>query len=415
MSLTTKDLEDLKADLKCKICAFLMEKPVVLPCGHVFCEACTRENLNSSSKCPLCRAKYTRRSFYPMKPIAELCELLMDLGETLGITDISATQVSQVMPFKPFVPLQHPDKKPGYGGVLFSQNLREVKSQKPGEVSDSESSDEDEEEEEEDEQETHRHIFKRGCRKNWQCANISKGSCPKLKKQQIKSKREVFYCTNKPCRELLCADCYEKHEGLTKQASTATTETTEESDSDSDSQDEQVRKCVLCEMPEENQLNACRNLLSSVKKKDPSLGSGILWKNDATVMNKTLKGLEGPFAVTWNTGYKYRSIKQTEKRVREVYAHDLCLLWSPQTKFKGETSRVCPRSVPPAVRNAQNRRCSACGHWGASLKCRKSGCKKAFHIPCGLFTSSIGDINEQTFTVCCSQHASTASGRKRKR
>eukprot|EP01059_Diplonema_ambulator_P025122 TRINITY_DN42109_c0_g1_i1.p1 TRINITY_DN42109_c0_g1~~TRINITY_DN42109_c0_g1_i1.p1 ORF type:complete len:416 (+),score=40.61 TRINITY_DN42109_c0_g1_i1:72-1319(+) len=412
-SLTTKDLEEFKSDLKCKICASLFEDPVVLPCGHVFCKGCTMENLNSNSNCPLCRAKYSRRSFYPIEPINKMCQILMELGETLGVADIAATQMSQVIPIKPFVPLQRPEKFAGFGGEVFSQHLREAKSQRPDEISDSDS---ESDATSSSSEAAHTHTYKKGCRKGWRCANVTTGTCRKPTKAEQSTRRDVYYCSDKKCSQLICVKCYEKQtKGDVKEQEEGESESESSGGSTSSEDDEDgQRKCVLCRLTADDQESACENRLRLIGKRIPRVTDGVLWKMDSATMNENLKGLEGPFTVTWNRNYNFKGTKRTSKLTKSVYAHDLCLLWSPQTKFKGdETSVINPRSVAPAVRNGLNKTCSACGAWGASLICKKQGCGKAYHIPCGLFTSAIGSIDKQSFTVCCAEHATAAKKRKR--
>uniref|UniRef100_F1LE27 RING finger protein n=1 Tax=Ascaris suum TaxID=6253 RepID=F1LE27_ASCSU len=44
-------------NLQCGVCFDTMVKPMILRCGHSFCELCAEESINFSDKCPLCRQK----------------------------------------------------------------------------------------------------------------------------------------------------------------------------------------------------------------------------------------------------------------------------------------------------------------------------------------------------------------------
>ena len=44
-------------DLKCSICKEFLDKPVVTPCGHIYCFVCLEHWRASSNTCPLCKAK----------------------------------------------------------------------------------------------------------------------------------------------------------------------------------------------------------------------------------------------------------------------------------------------------------------------------------------------------------------------
>ncbi|KAE8577650.1 hypothetical protein XENTR_v10023004 [Xenopus tropicalis] len=57
---------DLREELNCSICLDLYTHPVMLPCGHNFCQGCIKEVLNSQGgsggySCPECRAEYQKR------------------------------------------------------------------------------------------------------------------------------------------------------------------------------------------------------------------------------------------------------------------------------------------------------------------------------------------------------------------
>ncbi|KAK3237381.1 hypothetical protein CYMTET_52540 [Cymbomonas tetramitiformis] len=57
-------LRALGKELSCPICLSLLENPVTkLPCNHYFCEECIKQSLRMQPKCPLCKAKFSRREF----------------------------------------------------------------------------------------------------------------------------------------------------------------------------------------------------------------------------------------------------------------------------------------------------------------------------------------------------------------
>ncbi|GJT39736.1 E3 ubiquitin protein ligase PRT1-like protein isoform X1, partial [Tanacetum coccineum] len=48
------------SDLLCAICKELLCRPVVLNCGHVFCEACVIDSCNESCRCPVCQSSHPK-------------------------------------------------------------------------------------------------------------------------------------------------------------------------------------------------------------------------------------------------------------------------------------------------------------------------------------------------------------------
>uniref|UniRef100_A0A0N5AJZ9 RING-type domain-containing protein n=1 Tax=Syphacia muris TaxID=451379 RepID=A0A0N5AJZ9_9BILA len=45
------------SDAVCGVCFDIFVKPMILRCGHSFCELCAEESINFNDKCPLCRKK----------------------------------------------------------------------------------------------------------------------------------------------------------------------------------------------------------------------------------------------------------------------------------------------------------------------------------------------------------------------
>lgn len=65
MSLLPKPVEKLAHELSCPICFQIFSKPVVLPCGHNYCQACISKTAASTCKtdcspprCPECREEF---------------------------------------------------------------------------------------------------------------------------------------------------------------------------------------------------------------------------------------------------------------------------------------------------------------------------------------------------------------------
>ncbi|KAJ9454093.1 Protein BREAST CANCER SUSCEPTIBILITY 1-like protein [Diplonema papillatum] len=457
--VTTQDLEDLKTCLKCKVCTFLFTEPVALPCGHVFCNACALQNLSISRNCPLCRGPYTRRSVYPVARIADICTKLTDLGENLGVDNIEATQCSQPLVFKPFVPLQ---RLPVAGDVM-SQYLREHKSQLPLEQSSASSDDESSDTTDSAPAAPPRRQAPRtppppagkkrvapascdggeaeplllptcpqGCplklsnqkSRSWLCANAAggrgAGGCAgKMAKKTVRA--GSYVC--RACNYTVCTACYNKAAQAEPQAGRRAAkkrrkpapQEKQPTQSEEGGSSDEGEYCELCNVAADQQTEGLTLLLKRIaekgnvavvksgKQKRPR--NGVLWKADAKVMNQKLGGLEGPFPVTWRKGSKRMGHKLTRTLRKDVRAHDLCLLWCPQTRTSPDGATINPRTVAPAVRNARNRSCHACALWGASILCRHPGCSRAFHIPCGLFTAAVGEIDPENFTALCQEHA----------
>ncbi|XP_031665751.1 E3 ubiquitin-protein ligase TRIM39 isoform X2 [Oncorhynchus kisutch] len=60
-------------DLSCPVCRDIFKNPVLVPCGHSFCETCLRETWKQR-ECPVCRRKCSKDWYPPNLSLESLCE-----------------------------------------------------------------------------------------------------------------------------------------------------------------------------------------------------------------------------------------------------------------------------------------------------------------------------------------------------
>ena len=51
---------------ECPICYEIMQAPIILACGHTFCEDCAQEWCGRDRTCPLCRAPVQKKDLQRM-------------------------------------------------------------------------------------------------------------------------------------------------------------------------------------------------------------------------------------------------------------------------------------------------------------------------------------------------------------
>ncbi|XP_039357074.1 E3 ubiquitin-protein ligase TRIM11-like isoform X2 [Mauremys reevesii] len=75
-------VQELQLEVTCSICTKYMEVPVMLDCGHNYCEDCISrhwdrvEEEEEPRQCPLCRRSFRQRSFHHNKSLANMAEIV---------------------------------------------------------------------------------------------------------------------------------------------------------------------------------------------------------------------------------------------------------------------------------------------------------------------------------------------------
>jgi Ring finger domain len=69
-------LKEVYEEFQCPICFEAVQRCLMTPCGHNFCEACLDECLNRKQKCPCCNTKCTREQCIANHHFNKVAEML---------------------------------------------------------------------------------------------------------------------------------------------------------------------------------------------------------------------------------------------------------------------------------------------------------------------------------------------------
>ncbi|GFY99548.1 breast cancer associated RING 1 [Actinidia rufa] len=84
-----------------------------------------------------------------------------------------------------------------------------------------------------------------------------------------------------------------------------------------------------------------------------------------------------------------------------IHAHKICIEWTPQAYFVGETVK----NLKAEVARAAKLKCSSCGLKGAALGCLVKSCRKSYHVPCAIeIVGCRWDFED--FLMLCPSHSS---------
>ncbi|XP_034645017.1 zinc finger protein RFP-like isoform X4 [Trachemys scripta elegans] len=76
-------VESLREEATCPICLEYFTEPVILECGHNFCQACIRqfwEGSDTAASCPQCRETVQQRNLKPNRQLANMVEIAKRLS-----------------------------------------------------------------------------------------------------------------------------------------------------------------------------------------------------------------------------------------------------------------------------------------------------------------------------------------------
>lgn len=71
-------IEDFCDETTCSVCLESFKDPVIIDCGHIFCQACISqccEKLNTEAACPQCREPVQQRNFRPNRQLASIVKI----------------------------------------------------------------------------------------------------------------------------------------------------------------------------------------------------------------------------------------------------------------------------------------------------------------------------------------------------
>ncbi|CAL5432595.1 unnamed protein product [Camellia sinensis] len=91
-----------------------------------------------------------------------------------------------------------------------------------------------------------------------------------------------------------------------------------------------------------------------------------------------------------------------------IHVHKICIEWTPQAYFVGETVK----NLKAEVARASKLKCSSCGLKGAALGCFVNSCRKSYHVPCAV--EIIGcRWDFEDFLMLCPSHSSVKFPREK--
>ncbi|XP_010522562.1 PREDICTED: BRCA1-associated RING domain protein 1 isoform X2 [Tarenaya hassleriana] len=76
-------LQKIGLELKCPLCLELLNRPLMLPCDHIFCDSCVPRSQDDPD-CPVCRSKYEIRDLRDMRFMGNIISIYKSLNTAVS-------------------------------------------------------------------------------------------------------------------------------------------------------------------------------------------------------------------------------------------------------------------------------------------------------------------------------------------
>ncbi|KAK1410138.1 hypothetical protein QVD17_36672 [Tagetes erecta] len=412
--------QKLGLELKCPLCLHLFNRPVLLPCNHIFCNLC-----RIGSECPVCKHSYIDQEVKPAPFIENIVTIYRNLQGTFNANVI------------------HPDVRNGSAQCFDSLKIDVNNKLKKENV------DAAKEENSDNGQSTTLHIDNGSAGKmvtpesvqkqEFKMSGCDKSSRSISKVQTVNEKHMETVVDGAAFIQMKhlspplssdsqdvdgsCSDPTSSHKNSAKN-STKRAAKTHAYGSNLESNGKRQKKANLelddikLEANDHSQTNgsASENVTTAgfnpdTKSEKPLSGGQSDYldlKMSPCAFCHSTKITDGSGAlVSYARGKQV--VANATNFSKLTYVHEKCTDWAPQIYFQNGFIR----NLESEVARANKLKCSNCGKKGAVLGCYMKSCQKTYHVPCAY------DIPEcrwdcVDFLLLCPKHASHKFPKERK-
>ncbi|KAI3722343.1 hypothetical protein L2E82_33379 [Cichorium intybus] len=365
-------LQKLGLELKCPLCLQLFNRPVLLPCNHIFCTSCMPKAVELGSECPACKHQYVDREAKPASFIENIVNIYRNIDATFNANVFhpvrsDVTRVSAQSPASINIDVNISSRNDGIE-IVQSGNSSNGQSTTSQTVTPSllNTSPED----------LVTRIFEKcitpesGQKQKF---NFNDSDKPSLSNYmgQVATDKHMETVTHSPKRPVE-NDTY----GTDLESNTR-------SNSGSESQTIEVKR----QKKTNDGLNDASVVLDQLDlKRSPCAFCHSSKETDGS----------GPL-VSYAQGKEVVGNVANFSKVTHV--HEKCIQWAPRIFFKNEIIH----NLESEVARASKLKCASCGKKGAVLGCYMKSCQKTYHVPCAYFIFECR-WDEVNFLMLCPSH-----------
>ncbi|KAL6516196.1 hypothetical protein OROGR_019501 [Orobanche gracilis] len=346
--------QKLGIELKCPLCLNLLNKPVLFPCNHIFCNFCVPVPSQFSTQCPSCQQHFTHQEIRPASYLDHIIAIYKSLDSTFNsavlplLSNNSGNQVSVSNSVGQLRKIRSETATKGQDNHTGALQINCVSSETKCSVS-------------EELDVNH-------------APEVSPGSSPStsedVKNEGLKSEPSSRrggiknQLVRKSVGDILGTEAGE----MDDKEAFHTRELKRQKKLDYGLSDTVLQRHEECKSKED-------------KSVIPSIGP-----SDAMNMNGSVCAFCHSSKTTERSGplLHYADGKEVPRdetvSSKAITVHSKCIDWTPKVYFVGETIK----NLESELARASKLKCSSCGLKGAALGCFAKSCRRSYHVPCAV-------------------------------
>nr|XP_027094489.1 BRCA1-associated RING domain protein 1 [Coffea arabica] len=404
--------QKLGLELKCPLCLNLLNKPLLLPCTHIFCDICVPRSNQFGTECPACKNQCPDGDIRSAPYMENLVSIYRSLDATFANISLQILSSEQALPHvAPRIvdKLKKELSETPEGGVINSAITN-----KAAMLSNAHNKD------------VLQSCGKKGSDEVLETEEIDMNQVPQLSPESPPSFGDVkdmdgntslpgSRCgTTEKCKTKIIMDSCMLDtpgggvvdQGTIQKGTPYTRDAKRQKMLDYGSSATVVMGNCLTKKVDSSSNGAISNCNLAVKPEEqpciaqptPVSNSSDLESVCAFCHSSKLTDGTGPILYYANRKEVYGE-KSALSNVTAV--HSKCIEWTPRIYFEGETIK----NLESELGRAAKLKCSSCGQKGAALGCFAKSCRRTYHIPCA-FAIQECRWDCEDFLMLCPSHNS---------
>ncbi|CDP03778.1 unnamed protein product [Coffea canephora] len=404
--------QKLGLELKCPLCLNLLNKPLLLPCTHIFCDICVPRSNQFGTECPACKNQCPDGDIRSAPYMENLVSIYRSLDATFANISLQILSSEQALPHvAPRIvdKLKKELSETPEGGVINSAITN-----KAAVLSDAHNKD------------VLQSCGKKGSDEVFETEEIDMNQVPQLSPESPPSFGDVkdmdgntslpgSRCgTTEKCKTKIIMDSCMLDtpgggivdQGTIQKGTPYTRDAKRQKMLDYGSSATVVMGNCLTQKVDSSSNGAISNCNLAVKPEEqpciaqptPVSNSSDLESVCAFCHSSKLTDGTGPILYYANRKEVYGE-KSALSNVTPV--HSKCIEWTPRIYFEGETIK----NLESELGRAAKLKCSSCGQKGAALGCFAKSCRRTYHVPCA-FAIQECRWDCEDFLMLCPSHNS---------